>query len=112
MLEEQSFLQSITYAMLQGKTTRSSSENIITILQWEKQHTPHLSEEQKGMLGAQKNKTVKLVQFTATSTNPWNEVQFTFWKHKVTNMVLSVIKLALKELRTPPRTAVFYRRLQ
>jgi hypothetical protein len=81
------------HAMLQGKTTGSSSDNIITILQWEKQHTPHLLEEQKVMLGEQKNKTEKLFQFTATSTNPWDEVQFTFWKHKVTNMALSVIRL-------------------
>jgi hypothetical protein len=49
------------------------------------------------MLTEQKNKTVKLLQFTATSNNPWDEVQFTFWKHKVTNMVLSAIRLALKE---------------
>ena len=38
------------HALLQGKTSGSSSDNIITILQWEKQHTPHLSEEQKVML--------------------------------------------------------------
>ncbi len=95
MLEEQ--FPSEHHALLQGKTTGSSLDNIITILQWEKQHTPHLSEEQKGMLGVQKNKTAKLFQFTATNTNPWDEVQFTFWKHKVTNMVLSSIKLALKE---------------
>jgi hypothetical protein len=81
------------HALLQGKKTGSSSDNIITILQWEKQHTPHLSDEQKGMLGVQKNETAKLFQFTATNTNPWDEVQFTFWKHKVTNMVLSSIKL-------------------
>jgi hypothetical protein len=60
--------------------------------------TPHLSEEQKVMLTEQKNnKMAKLFQFTATSNNPWDEIQFTFWKHKVTNMVLSVIRLALKE---------------
>jgi hypothetical protein len=69
--------------LLQGKTTGSSSDNISTILQWEKQHTPHLSEEQKGMLGMQKNKTAKLFQFTVTNTNSWDEMQFTFWKHKV-----------------------------
>jgi hypothetical protein len=85
------------HALLQGKTAGSSSDNIITILQCQKQHTPHLLEEQKGMLEAQENKTAKLFQFTATNTNPWDEVQFTFWKHKVTNMVLSSIKLALKE---------------
>jgi hypothetical protein len=44
------------HALLQGKTAGSSSDNIITILQWEKQHTPHLSEEQKGMLEAQGDK--------------------------------------------------------
>ncbi len=49
------------------------------------------------MLEGQKIKTAKLFQFTATNTNPWDEVQFTFWKHKVTNMVRSSIKLALKE---------------
>jgi hypothetical protein len=49
------------------------------------------------MLAEQKNKTTKLFQFTATSSNPWDKVQFAFWKHKVTNMVLSVIRLALKE---------------
>ena len=95
LIEEQ--YPSEHHAMLQGKTTGSSSDNIITILQWEKRHTPHLSEEQKTMLTEQKNKTVKLFQFTATSSNPWDEVQFTFWKHKVTNMVLSSIRLALKE---------------
>ena len=95
LIEEQ--YPSEHHAMLQGKTTGSSSDNIITILQWEKRHTPHLSEEQKTMLTEQKNKTVKLFQFTATSNNPWDEVQFTFWKHKVTNMVLSAIRLALKE---------------
>ena len=95
LIEEQ--YPSEHHAMLQGKTTGSSSDNIITILQWEKRHTPHLSEEQKTMLTEQKNKTVKLFQFTATSSNPWDEVQFTFWKHKVTNMVLSAIRLALKE---------------
>ncbi len=83
--------------MLQGKTEGSSSDNIITILRWEKHHTPHLAEEQKAMLMEQKNKTKKLFQFTATTTNRWDDVQFTFWKHKVTNMVLSVVRLALKE---------------
>jgi hypothetical protein len=96
IMPEEQFL-SEHHALVQGKTAGSSSDNIITILQWEKQHTPHLSEEQKGMLEAQKNKTAKLFQFIATNTNPWDEVQFTFWKHKVTNMVLSSIKLALKE---------------
>ena len=85
------------HALLQGKTMGSSSDNIITILQWEKQHTPHLSEEQKVMLTEQKNKTAKLFQFTATTSSPWDEVQFNFWKHKVTNMVLSSIRLALSE---------------
>jgi hypothetical protein len=66
------------HAMLQGKTEGSSSDNIITILRWEKQHSPHLSEEQKAMLVEQKNRTRKLFQFTATTTNPWDEVQFTF----------------------------------
>ena len=47
------------------------------------------------MLTEQKNKTAKLFQFTATTSNPWDEVQFNFWKHKVTNMVLSAIRLAL-----------------
>ncbi len=75
LIEEQ--YPSEHHAMLQGKTTGSSSDNIITILQWEKRHTPHLSEEQKTMLTEQKNKTVKLFQFTATSSNPWDEVQFT-----------------------------------
>ncbi len=42
----------------------------------------------------QKNKTAKLFQFTATTSNPWDEVQFNFWMHKVTNMVLSAIGLA------------------
>jgi hypothetical protein len=85
------------HAMLQGKTEGSSSDNIITILQWEKHHTPHLAEEQKAMLTEQKNRTKKLFQFTATTTNPWDDVQFTFWKHKVTNMVLSAVRMALKE---------------
>jgi len=83
------------HALLQGKTDGSSSDNIITILRWEKQHTPYLSEEQKVMLTEQKNKTAKLFQFTATTSSPWDEVQFNFWKHKVTNMVLSSIRLAL-----------------
>jgi hypothetical protein len=96
LIEEQ--YPSEHHAMLQAKTTGSSSDNIIIILQWEKRHTPHLSEEQKTMLAEQKNKTAKLFQFTATSNkNPWDEVQFTFWKHKVTSMVLSVIRLAFKE---------------
>ena len=85
------------HALLQGKTDGSSSDNIITILRWEKHHTPHLSEEQKGMLMEQKNKTARLFQFTATTSNPWDEVQFNFWKHKVTNMVLSAIRLALND---------------
>jgi hypothetical protein len=46
MLEEQ--FPSEHHAMPQGKTTGSSSDNSITILQLEKQHTPHLSEEQNG----------------------------------------------------------------
>jgi hypothetical protein len=69
MLEEQ--FPSEHHALLQGKTMGSSSDNIITILQWEKQHIPHLSEEQKRMLGVKKSKTAKLFQFTATNTNPW-----------------------------------------
>jgi hypothetical protein len=85
------------HALLQGKTDGSSTDNIITILRWERHHTPHLSEEQKGMLTEQKNKTAKLFQFTATTSNPWDEVQFNFWKHKVTNMVLSAIRLALND---------------
>ncbi len=69
----------------------------MTILRWEKQHSPHLSEEQKASLTEQKNRTKKLFQFTATTTNPWDDVQFTFWKHKVTNLVLSAVRMALKE---------------
>ena len=106
LIEEQ--YPSEHHAMLQGKTTGSSSDNIITILQWEKRHTPHLSEEQKVMLTEQKNKTVKLFQFTATSNNPWDEVQFTFWKHKVTNMVLSAIRLALKDIYRQRRSLNTY----
>jgi hypothetical protein len=83
--------------MLQGKTAGSSTDNISTILQWEKHHTSRLTEEQKVMLAEQKNKTAKLFQFTATTSNPWDDVQFNFWKHKVTNMVLSTIRLALNE---------------
>ncbi len=49
------------------------------------------------MLTEQKNKTAKLFQFTATTSSPWDEVQFNFWKHKVTNMVLSAIRLALND---------------
>ncbi len=49
------------------------------------------------MLTEQKNKTTKLFQFTATTSSPWDEVQFNFWKHKVTNMVLSSIGLALND---------------
>ena len=81
--------------MLQEKTAGSSTDNISTILQWEKHHTSRLTEEQKVMLAEQKNKTAKL--FTATTSNPWDDVQFNFWKHKVTNMVLSTIRLALNE---------------
>ncbi len=85
------------HAMLQGKTSGSSTDNIIAILRWEKQQTPYLSEEQKVMLTEQKNKITKLFQFTATTSSPWDEVQFNFWKHKVTNMVLSSIRLALND---------------
>jgi hypothetical protein len=85
------------HALLQGKIVGSSTDNIITILRWEKHHTPHLSEEQKVMLTEQKKKTAKLFQFTATTSNPWDEVQFNFWRHKVTNMVLSAIRLALND---------------
>jgi hypothetical protein len=49
------------------------------------------------MLTEQKNKTAKLFQLTAMTSNPWDEVQFNFWMHKVTNMVLSAIRLALKD---------------
>jgi hypothetical protein len=38
------------HAMLEGKTASSSTDNIITIMQWEKHHTPHLSEEQKHVM--------------------------------------------------------------
>jgi hypothetical protein len=62
------------HAMLQGKKSGSSTDNIITILRWEKQQTPYLSEEQKVMLTEQKNKTTKLFQFTATTNSPWDEV--------------------------------------
>jgi hypothetical protein len=85
------------HALLQGKTDGSSTDNIITILRWERHHTSHLSEEQKDMLTKQKNRTAKFFQFTATTSNPWDEVQFNFWKHKVTNMVLSAIRLALAQ---------------
>ncbi len=86
------------HALLQGKTDGSSTDSIITILRWERHHAPHLSEEQKAMLTEQKNKTAKLFQFiTATTSNPWDEVQLNFWKHKVTNMVLSAIRLALND---------------
>ena len=62
------------HALLQGKTDGSSTDNIITILRWERHHTPHLSEEQKAILTEQKNKTAKLFQFTATTNNPLDEV--------------------------------------
>ena len=63
------------HALLQGKTDGSSTDNIITILWWDRHHTPHLSEEQKGMLTEQKNKTAKLFQFTATTSNPaWSQM--------------------------------------
>ncbi len=97
VIVEEQFPSEHYHAMLQGKTEGSSSDNIITILRWEKHHTPHLAEEQKVMLTEQKNKTRKFFQFTATTTNPWDDLQFTFWKHKVTNMVLSAVRLALKE---------------
>jgi hypothetical protein len=48
------------------------------------------------MLEEQRNKTAKLFQFTATSNNPypWDEVQFTVWKH---SMVLSPVRLTLRD---------------
>jgi hypothetical protein len=58
ILVEEQFLTD-HHAMLQGKTAGSSTDNIITILQWEKHHTSHLTEEQKVMLAEQKNKTAK-----------------------------------------------------
>ncbi len=52
------------HAMLQGKTSGSSTDNIITILRWEKQQTPYLSEEQtKGHVDRaeeQNNQTVSV----------------------------------------------------
>jgi hypothetical protein len=95
LVEEQ--FPSEYHAMLQGKTDGTSSDNIVTILRWEKPHSPHLTEDQKASLMEQKNRTKKLFQFTASTTNPWDEVQFTFWKHKVTNLVLSAVRMALKE---------------
>ena len=68
LVEEQ--FPSEYHAMLQGKTDGTSSDNIVTILRWEKQHSPHLSEDQKASLTEQKNRTKKLFQFTATTTNP------------------------------------------
>ena len=47
------------HALLQGKTDGSSTDNIITILRWERQHTPHLAEEQKAMLTEQKKQKSK-----------------------------------------------------
>jgi hypothetical protein len=41
LVEEQ--FPSEHHAMLQGKSEGSSSDNIITILRWEKHHTPHLA---------------------------------------------------------------------
>ena len=49
------------------------------------------------MLTEQKNETAKLFQFTATTSNPWDEVQFNFGKHKGTNMVLRAIRLTLND---------------
>ncbi len=43
------------HALLEGKTDGSSTDNIITILRWERHHTPHLSEEQKAMLTVESN---------------------------------------------------------
>ena len=108
LVEEQ--FPSEYHAMLQGKTDGTSSDNIVTILRWEKQHSPHLSEDQKASLTEQKNRTKKLFQLTATTTNPWDDVQFTFWKHKVTNLVLSAVRMALKEGQNGREQALVRRR--
>ena len=63
--------------------------------------TPHLSPDRgaKGHVSGaeEQNSQAKLCQFTATTSNPWDDVQINFWKHKATSMVLSVIRLALNE---------------
>jgi hypothetical protein len=59
ILVEEQFLTDHHAIMLQGKTAGSSTDNIIIILQWEKHHISHLTEEQKVMLAEQKNKTAK-----------------------------------------------------
>jgi hypothetical protein len=58
--------------MLQGKTEGSLSDNIITILRWEKHHTPHLAEEQKAMLAEQKNarRTKQRNRFSSLQPQP------------------------------------------
>ena len=66
------------HALLQGKTDGSSTDNIITILRWERRHSPHLAEEQKAMLTEQKNKTAKLFQFTATTAIHGTKCSSTF----------------------------------
>ena len=55
LVEEQ--FPSEYHAMLQGKTDGTSSDNIVTILRWEKSHSPHLTEDQKVSLMEQKNRT-------------------------------------------------------
>jgi hypothetical protein len=58
LVEEQ--FPSEHHAMLQGKTDGTPSDNIVTILRWERQHSTHLSEDQKAPLTEQKNRTKKL----------------------------------------------------
>ncbi len=59
-------------------------------------HSP-LVERAKGDVDRAEEQNSQVFQFTATASNPWDEVQFNFWKHKVTTMVLSSIRLALND---------------
>ena len=76
---------------------RTKLHEITTMLQWKREHNAHnLPENSLKELKTMKDSLEKVFLLDLKINAPWEEMKFTAWRYKVTNVVISAVHVALK----------------
>ena len=76
---------------------KTKLHEITTMLQWKREHNTHnLPESSLKELKTMKDSLEKVFLLDLKINAPWEEMKFTAWRYKVTNVVISAVHVALK----------------
>ena len=76
---------------------KTKLHEITTMLQWKREHNAHnLPESSLKELKLMKDSLKKVFLLDLKINAPWEEMKFTAWRYKVTNIVISAVHVALK----------------